>query len=98
MPATIHVNGNGATAAPPAFQEFTGPNGTGASVPVIGPLTYASDAPAVATVDANGLITAVAPGTANITVTDTGNSLSASDVLTVTAATAVSATLALVAL
>lgn len=34
-------------------------------------VTYASDNKAAATVDANGLVTAVAPGTANITVTAT---------------------------
>lgn len=97
MPATIQLNGSGFSAAPPAFLEFDGPNGTGNQVAPIGPLSYASDNSAVATVDPNtGAGTAVSVGSANITVTDTGNGLSASDVITVTD-TAVSATLNLIA-
>ena len=94
MPATIHVNGNGAVAA---FTEFDGAAGTGNMVPPIGPVTFASDNTAVATVDANGNVAAISAGTANISATDAGNSLTASDVLTVTAAPAVSATLVLTA-
>jgi uncharacterized protein YjdB len=94
VPATIHVNGNGAVAV---FTEFDMPGGTGNVVPPIGPVTFASDNTAVATVDSNGNCAAVAPGTANISATDAGNSLTASDVLTVTAAPAVSATLVLTA-
>jgi hypothetical protein len=95
MPATIHVNGQGAQAT---FLEFDGPNGTGNQVPAIGPVMFASDNQSVATVDSSGKVTAVSAGTANISGTDQGNSLTASDVLTVTAATAQSATLSLTAL
>src|SRR5271170_6649899 len=80
MPATIHVNGNGATFV---FTEFDGPNGTGNVVPALQPIAYASSAPAVATVDASGNVTAVSAGTAVISGTDPGNSLTASDTLTV---------------
>lgn len=93
MPLTINVGGK-ATAAPPAFKEWDGPNGTGNQVPPVGPLNYTSDNTAVATIDTSGAIAGVAAGTANITVTDAGNNLSATDVLTVQAV-AVSATLAL---
>lgn len=95
MPATIHVTGNGASSL---FQEFTGPNGTGAPVKPIGPVTFASSDPTIATVDPNtGRCTAVAVGTTTITGTDAGNSLTASDTLTVVADTAQSATLTLTA-
>lgn len=94
MPATIVVGGNGAKFV---FTEFSGPNGTGSIVPPSGPITYASDAPSVATVDSDGNVTAVAPGTANISGLDpaSANQVTASDVCTVTAApppVAVSAT------
>jgi hypothetical protein len=97
MPATIQV-GQTATAT---FLEWSGPNGTGVQVPPSGAVSYASDTPSVATVDPNtGIATGVGPGTANISGTDAGNNLTASDVLTVQAAPpppAVSATLTLVA-
>jgi uncharacterized protein YjdB len=97
MPATILV---GATATA-TFLEWTGPNGTGSQIAPVGPVTYASDNTAVATVDPNtGIATGVSAGTANISGTDAGNNLTASDVLTVTAVpppVAVSATLTLVA-
>jgi hypothetical protein len=95
MPATIKV---GATASA-VFTEFDGPNGTGNPVPAIGPVNFASDNQAVATVDANGLATGVGAGSANISALDGGNGLTASDVLTVEAVApvAVSATLALTA-
>ena len=97
MPATIVVGGFGALAT---FQEWTGPNGTGNTVPPVGAVSFASDNAAVATVDSLGNVTAVAAGTANVSATDAGNGLTASDVLTVTAAApppAVSATLSLTA-
>ena len=94
VPATIHVNGNGATAA---FTEFDMPGGTGDTVPPIGPVVFASDNTAVATVDNSGNCAAVGAGTCNISATDQGNGLVASDVLTVVAGTAVSATLVLTA-
>jgi hypothetical protein len=97
MPATVLVGGT----ANSLFQEWTGPNGTGTVVPNAGPVTFSSDNPAVATVDpSSGVATGVSAGTANISGVDSANSLSASDVLTVTAPPpppAVSATLTLTA-
>ena len=97
MPATIQVGGKGAIAV---YQEFDGPGGTGNKVKPVGTVNYSSDNPGVATVDASGNITAVAPGTANITGNDTGANLPASDVVTVTPAAGgvpVSATLTITA-
>jgi len=97
MPATISVNAT-ATAT---YMEWSGPSGTGTQLPPVGAVTYSSDTPAVATVDPNsGICTGVSEGTANISGVDAGTGLSASDVLTVTAAPPpppVSATLTLVA-
>lgn len=92
MPASISV-GKTATAV---FTEWDGPNGTGNKVPPSGAVNYASDNTSVATVDANGVATGVAPGTCNISGTDSVNGLSASDSLTVNAV-AQSATLVLTA-
>ena len=100
MPATIQVGGKGATFT---FTEFDGPNGTGNVVKPSGPITYASDNTAVATVDPTGQVTAVganadgSPATANITGVDPAspNKVAAGDVITVIAApppVAVSAT------
>jgi trimeric autotransporter adhesin len=90
MPATLPV-GSTATAT---LVEWTGPNGTGSQIAPIGPVTYSSSDPTIATVDANsGLVTAVAPGTATITGTDAGNGLSASDSVSDTPLVAASATL-----
>jgi len=89
MPASIALNGNGAVFT---FTEFDGRNGTGNSVPPIGVIQYASDNAAVASVDASGNVTAIGVGTANISGTDPGNGLTASDQLTVTPAVALSAT------
>jgi hypothetical protein len=87
------------------FQEFSGPNGTGTEVPPIGPVTYSSDSPAVATVDPNtGIVTGVSntasgtggtAGLATITGTDQGNGITASGQVSVTpgTVTAQSATL-----
>ncbi len=52
-------------------------------------LTWNSSNPAVATVDANGKITAVAPGTTTITVTSADGSFSATCTVTVTGVTAI---------
>lgn len=95
MPATIQVGGTGATAV---FTEFDGLNGTGNVAQDGGPVAFASSAPAVATVDpASGAITAVAPGTATISGTDSANQLTASDTVTVTAGAPQSATLVVTA-
>ena len=93
MPLTVHVNDNPGSAS---FQEWSGPNGTGIAVPPVGAVSYASDNTAVATVDpSTGKLAYISAGVANISGTDAGNGLTASDVLTVIAATAVSATLTL---
>lgn len=76
MPLTISVGSKGASAA---LTEF---NVNGAVVPAVGPVTFVSDNPSVASVSGNQ-ITAVAAGVANITGTDTGSGVSATDVLTV---------------
>ncbi len=80
MPATILVGGTASS----LFQEWSGPNGSGTVVPNAGVPAFASDNPAVATVDpSTGVATGVAAGVANISGTDPANGLSASDVLTV---------------
>lgn len=93
MPLTVHINDVPGVAS---FQEFSGPSGTGIVVPPVGAVTFASDNPAVATVDpTSGALAYISAGTANISGSDAGNALTASDVLTVSAATAVSAVLTL---
>jgi hypothetical protein len=59
---------------------------SGVVVPAIGPLVYASDTPAVATIDANGVWVTLTPGTANLSVLDQGNGLTDTVALTVTVA------------
>jgi hypothetical protein len=82
-PASVQVGVAGTS----TFQEFSGPGGTGSIVPAIGPVTYASDTPAVATIDPNlGTWVAVSAGTANLSALDTGNGLTDTVALTVTAA------------
>ena len=92
MPATLSV-GQTATAQ---LHEFTGLNGSGSEIPPIGPVTYSSSDDTIATVDAStGLVTAVGPGVATITGLDSGNGLSASDIVSDTPVVAQSATLTL---
>lgn len=95
MPLSVHINDVPGSAL---LQEFSGANGTGIVVPPTGAVTYASDTPTVATVDPNtGALAYVGPGSANISGTDAGSGLTASDVLTVSNAAAVSATMTLTA-
>jgi hypothetical protein len=99
MPATIQVGGSGAKAI---YQEFDGPNGTGNPVKPVGTVAFASDNPSVATVDQQGNVTAVSPGTANISASDSGAPAvpAAHDAVTVVAGntgTPVSATLTITA-
>jgi hypothetical protein len=92
MPLTVHLNDKPGTAK---YQEFDGLAGTGNKVPPTGVVAYASDTPTVATVDpVTGALVYVSAGTAKISASDGGN-LPASDVLTVVASVAVSATLTL---
>lgn len=77
----VFANGHAPLRLQPRFRDvFLKPGGNlplvvrlactdGASDPIAGPLDYASDKPAVATVDAAGKIVAVAPGVATVTVT-----------------------------
>ena len=75
------VVGNTAT---PSFTEATA---TGVIVAPIGPVVYASDTPAVVTVDPNtGIATLVTAGTANVSALDQGNGLTDSCAFTVSAA------------
>ena len=93
MPATILVGGTASS----AWQEWSGPNGTGDPLPPAGAVTYSSDNTAVATVDPNsGVATGVALGNCNIVGVDGANTLTAKDSLTVTEV-AQSATLTLTA-
>lgn len=90
MSATILVG----MQAQAQLHEWTGPNGTGVEIPPVGPVTFASDNVAIASVDPNtGVVTGMDGGTCNITGTDAGNGLSASDSVTVAALAAASATL-----
>jgi len=79
MPVTVNVGATGTS----IFQEFAA---DGSSVAPIGPVDYASDNTAVATIDANGNWTAVGAGTCNCSALDTGNGLTASDGATVNTA------------
>ena len=93
MPLTVHLNDAPGTAV---LTEFSGLNGTGQTVPAVGPVKYSSDTPGVATVDPDtGELTYVSAGSAVISGQDTGNGLTASDTLIVTNAVAQSATLTL---
>lgn len=71
-------------------------NPTDPSIPPIGPLAYTSDNTAIVTVDpTGGVATMVAPGTANVSVIDQGNSLTDTVAFTVAAAPPVATTLTL---
>jgi hypothetical protein len=96
MPKTVSV-GQPSTFT---FTEFDGPNGTGNKGPASGPIEFASDNPAVATVDGNQqvvnadgsvsvAVVAVSAGVANITGVDRAskNQVAAGDTLTVTGGT-----------
>jgi hypothetical protein len=81
MPLTVKLADVAGTAA---YQEWDGPNGTGNHVPASGTVTYSSDDPSVATVDAHtGQLAYVAIGSTTIRASDSGT-LPASDVLTIT--------------
>jgi len=72
--------------ATPTFSEFSA---SGASVPVVGPVTYAADSSGAVTVDpASGIVTGAANtavgAVATVTATDTSNSLAAQATFTVT--------------
>jgi hypothetical protein len=81
MPGNTLSGAPGNTATP----TFTEAAADGTSVAPIGPVIYASDNTAVATVDAAGIMTLVAGGSANVSALDQGNGLSDSVAVTVTA-------------
>jgi hypothetical protein len=85
MPATILVGGKGAKVI---FTEYDGLGGTGNTVAPIQPPVFSSSDATVASTDQSGNVTAVAVGSVTITVTDEGNGLTASDSVSVLAATA----------
>lgn len=92
MPLTVHVNDKPGVAK---YQEFDGPGGTGNKVPPTGVVAYVSSDPTVATVDpSTGQLAYLTAGSTTISASDGGN-LPASDVLTVTAAAAISSTMTL---
>lgn len=92
MPATLQV----AQKATSTFKEWSQPLAGGVEVQPVGPVTFVSSAPTVATVDASGNVLAVAVGQATITATDTGNQLSASDTVSVVPNTVVAQSATLV--
>jgi hypothetical protein len=95
MDVTVHLNDTPLTAV---LVEFDGPNGTGNQVPSIGPDTYLSSDPTVATIDAaSGNLTYVKAGVTTITGLNSGNGLTASGVLTIISGLAQSAVLNFVA-
>jgi hypothetical protein len=78
QPVTLTV---GAGAVQAQVQEFL----NASPEPDTGPIAFSSDTPSVATVDpVSGLVTPVAPGTANITATDSTNVPALSDTVAVT--------------
>lgn len=86
--ASMHVNGTGGTSV---LTGFDGPSGSGKQVPLIGPVTWVSDQPGFATVDANtGATAPVAAGVANITGTDAASGFSDTYAMTVSADTVAS--------
>lgn len=90
MPLTVSL-GTPFTAAQQEFDQ------SGKLVPNVGPLTYSSSDPTIATVDpSTGQGTTVAAGTATISGSDAGDNLQSSDTVTVTDP-AVSATMVLTA-
>jgi hypothetical protein len=94
MPATLSI-GQTATAI---ATEWSGPNGTGSPLAAAGPIAFSSSDATIATVDpASGLVTAVGPGTATITGTDSTNGLSGSDVVSDSPITAQSLTVVVTA-
>jgi len=66
-PSNPNVAAGAKTAIVPTYTDASG------SVVLVaaGAISFVSNAPGVATIDASGVVTAVSPGTANITITDT---------------------------
>jgi uncharacterized protein YjdB len=91
MDITVHLNDKPLKAA---LVEFDGANGAGDVVPAVVAPSYSSSDPTIATVDAaTGQLAYIKAGVTSITGTDSGNAMTASGTLTVTAGLAVSAQL-----
>jgi hypothetical protein len=92
---TVHINDVPLAAA---LVEFTGPNGSGTIVQGIGPTSFTSSNPAVATVDpVTGNLNYLSVGVTTITGLNSGNGMTASGTLTVITGAAQSAVLEFVA-
>jgi len=91
MDVTVHLNDSPLKAVQ---VEFDGPNGSGNSVPNIGPTSYTSSDPTVATVDpVSGFLKYLKAGVTTITGLNAGNGLTSSGVLSVISGLAQSAEL-----
>jgi hypothetical protein len=95
MDITVHINDTPLAAF---LAEFDGPNGTGNPVPGIGPTTYLSADPTVATVDpVTGQLAYLKAGSTLISGKNAGNGMNASGTLTIISGAAQSAVLEFVA-
>lgn len=91
MDITVHINDSPLAAF---LAEFDGPNGTGNPVPGIGPTTYLSADPTVATVDpTTGQLAYLKAGSTVISGKNAGNGMNASGTLTIISGAAQSAVL-----
>jgi hypothetical protein len=96
MDITVHINDLPMLVA--KLVEFDGPNGTGNVVPGIGPTSYSSSDPTVASVDATtGQLTYLKAGSTVISGKNAGNGMNASGTLTIITGAAQSAVLEFVA-
>jgi Immunoglobulin domain/Bacterial Ig-like domain (group 2) len=95
MNVSVHLNDPALAAI---LIEFDGPNGTGNQVASVGPTSYTSSDPTVATVDPNtGNLTYLKQGQTTITGKNSGNGMTASGILTIISGVAQSAVLEFVA-
>lgn len=95
MDVTVHLNDTPLRAF---LAEFDGPNKTGNLVPGIGPTSYTSSDPSVATVDpVTGNLVYLKQGQTTVTGLNSGNQLTNSGVLTIISGTAQSSDLQFIA-
>jgi hypothetical protein len=68
--------------------EWSGLAGTGSELAPVGSITFASDTPSVVTVDPNtGVLGYISVGVANISFADSGNTITGTGAVTITAST-----------